>query len=74
MMSTPSRASLTMPSVSAAAVQPVPKLQARAETSLAPGAWPFIVPPNRECAAAIPATCEPCSPEAMPMSTAVTSL
>ena len=35
-----------MPSVSAAAVQPAPKPQARAETSLAPGAWPSILPPN----------------------------
>ena len=39
-----------MPSVSAAAVQPPPQEQARAETILAPGAAPSIAPPNMSLA------------------------
>ena len=58
-----------MPSVSAAAVQPGPKAQARAATSFAPGAWPSIAPPNMSFAAVMPATCEPWAPDTMPMST-----
>lgn len=39
-----------MPSVSAMLVQPPDQVQAREETTLAPGAAPFILPPNRPLA------------------------
>ena len=57
MMSTPRlAASSAMPLVSASAVQPGPKEQARAETIFAPGAAPSICPPNMLLAAVMPAT------------------
>ena len=43
--------------------------QTRTETIFAPGAAPLIAPPNRLLPAAMPATCEPCAPETMPMLT-----
>ena len=58
-----------MPSVSAAAVHPPPQVQARDETILAPGAWPFIAPPNRLRPAAMPATWVACASSGMPMLT-----
>ncbi|CAM5581169.1 hypothetical protein SCYAM73S_02559 [Streptomyces cyaneofuscatus] len=58
-----------MPSVSAMLVQPPDQVQAREETTLAPGAAPFILPPNRPLAAVIPATCVPCEPSITPMLT-----
>ncbi len=58
-----------MPSVSAMLVQPPDQEQAREETSLAPGASPFILPPKRLLAAVMPATCVPCSDSMMPMLT-----
>ncbi len=58
-----------MPSVSAEAVQPATKRQAREETIFAPGAAPLIWPPKRLFPAAMPATCEPWAPETMPMLT-----
>ena len=63
-----------MPSVSAAAVQPPPQEQARAETILAPGAAPSIAPPNRSLAAVMPATWVPCAASMMPMLTKSASL
>ena len=50
-----------MPSVSATLVQPPLEVQARDETIFAPGAAPFISPPNSALAAVMPATCVPCS-------------
>ncbi|CAM5384328.1 hypothetical protein SGLAM104S_03307 [Streptomyces glaucescens] len=58
-----------MPSVSATLVQPPDQVQAREETSLAPGAAPFISPPNRPLAAVMPATWVPCEPSMTPMLT-----
>lgn len=58
-----------MPSVSAMLVQPPLQEQAREDTSLAPGAAPFILPPKSPLAAVIPATCEPCAPSMTPMLT-----
>ncbi|CAM5241334.1 hypothetical protein SALBM135S_00950 [Streptomyces alboniger] len=58
-----------MPSVSATLVQPPVQVQAREETSLAPGPAPFILPPNRPLAAVMPATCVPCSDSMTPMLT-----
>src|SRR6266508_1974826 len=58
-----------MPSRSACDVQPATNRQARDETIFAPGAAPLIDPPKRLLPAAIPATCEPCAPETMPMLT-----
>ncbi len=58
-----------MPSVSAMLVQPPDQVQAREETILAPGAAPFILPPNRLLAAVMPATCVPCSLWMTPMLT-----
>ncbi len=48
-----------MPSVSATLVQPPVQVQAREETIFAPGAAPFIFPPNRPLAAVMPATWVP---------------
>lgn len=58
-----------MPSVSAMLVQPPDQVQAREETILAPGAAPFISPPNSPLAAVMPATCVPCEPSMTPMLT-----
>ncbi len=58
-----------MPSVSAMFVQPPDQVQARDETIFAPGAAPFILPPNRPFAAVMPATCVPCSDSMTPMLT-----
>lgn len=58
-----------MPSVSAMLVQPPLQVQAREETSLAPGASPFIFPPKRLLAAVMPATWVPCSDSMTPMLT-----
>ena len=70
MMSTPRLAARSiMPSVSATEVQPPLQVQAREETSLAPGAAPFILPPNSELAAVMPATWVPWEPSMMPMLT-----
>ncbi|CAM5344539.1 hypothetical protein SHIRM173S_10254 [Streptomyces hirsutus] len=47
-MSTPRSVTRSiMPSVSATLVQPPDQVQAREETIFAPGAAPFIFPPNR---------------------------
>ncbi len=58
-----------MPSVSATLVQPPLHVQAREETSFAPGAAPFIRPPKSPLAAVMPATCVPCSDSTTPMLT-----
>ncbi len=58
-----------MPSASAYAVQPDANRHTRSETIFAPGAAPFIFPPNRLLPALIPATCVACAPETMPMFT-----
>lgn len=58
-----------MPSVSATLVQPPLQVQAREETIFAPGAAPFIFPPNRPLAAVMPATWVPCSDWMTPMLT-----
>ncbi len=69
-MSTPRFATRSiMPSVRATLVQPPVQVQAREETSFAPGAAPFIFPPNRPLAAVMPATCVPCSDSMTPMLT-----
>ena len=49
------------------------KRHARRDTIFAPGAAPLIWPPKSEFPAAMPATCEPCAPETMPMLTILTS-
>lgn len=58
-----------MPSVSAMLVQPPDQVQAREETIWAPGAAPFILPPNRPFAEVMPATWVPCSLSMTPMFT-----
>lgn len=58
-----------MPSVSATLVQPPVQVQAREETIFAPGAAPFIFPPNRPFAEVMPATWVPCSDSMTPMLT-----
>ena len=59
-----------MPVVSAAAVQPPPQEQARAETSLAPGAAPSkALLPSMSFAAVMPATWVPWVLSTMPMLT-----
>ena len=58
-----------MPSKSACAVQPATNRHAREETIFAPGAAPLIDPPNSLLPAAMPATCDPCAPDTMPMLT-----
>ncbi len=58
-----------MPSVSATLVQPPVQVQARDDTIFAPGASPFILPPNRPFAAVMPATWVPCSDSMTPMLT-----
>ena len=58
-----------MPSIRACAVHPLTNMQARTATICASGAVPFMAPPKKDLPAAMPATCVPCSPETIPMST-----
>src|SRR5688572_21420432 len=58
-----------MPSISARAVQELMKRHTRTETICAPGAAPSNAPSKKSLPAAMPATCDPCAPETIPMFT-----
>ena len=60
-----------MPSIRACAVQPVMNKHTRMDTIFAPGAAPVMAPPNSWFPPTMPATCEPCWADTMPMLTAL---